>query len=338
MPKAYAGLDVSDQTTAICILDKTGNPTFESSVPTIPAAIAAALKPYRRSLASVALESGTKSVWLYKELTKSKFPMVCLDARHARAALSANPNKTDQSDARGLATLVARGIYTTAYIKSDESIRLRTLLLMRKSMQRKALDMRGSVRASLKALGAHIEQADGRFAVLRGEDEHFDAALTDVFQTVLRSSQALLAEVARIDRLVEQLADDDPISARLMTVPGVGPITALTFRAAVDDPRRFKSSRVVAASFGLAPKRLQSGQMDILKGISRCGDTSTRTALYAAARILMTNSRSTCRLRLWALRLAKKKGMRLATTACARKLAVVMHRMWVTGTDFEPQL
>lgn len=335
MAKAYAGLDVSDQTTAICVLDKTGSPIFESSVPTLPTAIATALRPYRRSLASVALESGTKSVWLYKELTKNRLPMVCLDARHARAALAARPNKTDQSDARGLAALVARGIYTAAYVKSDKCIRLRTFLLMRKSMQRKALDMRGSVRASLKALGARIEESDDTFAVRHGQDEYFDPELTNAFQTVLRSSRGLLAEVAHMDRQIKRMADDDPVCERLMTIPGVGPITALTFRAAVDDPRRFKSSRTVAANFGLTPKRIQSGQTDILLGISRSGDTTVRTALYSAARILMTNSRSTCRLRLWALRLAKKKGLRLAITACARKLAVIMHRMWVTETDFE---
>jgi transposase len=336
MPKFHAGLDVSDQTTAICVLDKVGKPIFETTVATTPAAIAAALKLYRRSLAGVALESGTKAAWLHKELTKLRFPMVCLDARHAHSALRAKPNKTDRNDARGLATLLNRGLFTTAHIKSDEALRIRVLLSTRKAMQRKALDLQMSVRMTAKIFGAHMERKAGRLVEKRKGHARDDLLLLLSHGTV-RASDALMAEVAILDSLVKDMASEDPVCQRLMTIPGVGPITALTFRAAVDDPARFKSSRTIGAYFGLTPRRTQSGQTDFQGRITRRGDTSVRTALCSAASSILTRSKSQSTLRLWALRLREEKGFGVATVACARKLAVIMHRMWVTGEEFDPK-
>jgi transposase len=336
MPKVHAGLDVSDQTTALCVLGKLGKPILETTVATTPAAIAAALKPYRRSLAAVALETGTKAAWLHKELTKLRFPMVCLDARHAHSALRAKPNKTDRNDARGLATLLNRGLFTTAYIKSDESIRIRLLLSTRKAIQRKALDLQMSARMAAKIFGAHMERKGGRLVEKRKGHAKDDLLLL-LSHTTVRASDALMAEVAILDDLVKDMASEDPVCQRLMTIPGVGPITALTFRAAVDDPARFKSSRTIGAYFGLTPRRTQSGQIDFQGRITRRGDPTVRTALCAASSSLLTRSKSQSTLRLWALRLKEEKGFGVAAVACARKLAVIMHRMWVTGEEFDPK-
>jgi transposase len=119
-----------------------------------------------------------------------------------------------------------------------------------------------------------------------------------------------------------------------MTVPGVGAITALTFKVGVDDPHRFKSSRTVAAHFGLTPRRYQSGEVDNPGRISRAGDPDVRSALYLAAHALVTRSKEWSSLKVWGIRLIKSKGRKRAVIAVARKLAVILHRMWLDGTDF----
>jgi transposase len=336
MSKFHAGLDVADQTTAICVQDDVGKIIFETSVATTPTAIAGALKPYRQMLESVAQETGTKARWLHKELTKRRLPMLCLDARHTHAALAANRNKTDKNDARGIATLLCRGIFTTAHIKSDEALRIRLLLTTRRAMLRKALDLQIALRMTLKSFGGCVEKKAGKITIKRTTLPH-DHLMSRLFLTTARASDALMSEAEILDKMAVRMARADPICRRLMTVPGVGPITALTFRAGVDDPKRFKSSRDVAAHFGLTPRRFQSGQADFYGHISRMGDGAVRTALYQSARVLLTNSKSGSALRLWALKLAAKKPFKVAAVACARKLAVVMHRMWVTGRDFDPK-
>ena len=115
---------------------------------------------------------------------------------------------------------------------------------------------------------------------------------------------------------------------------GVGPVVALTYRASVDQPHRFVHSRAVGAHVGLTPKRHQSGEIDYDGGVSKCGDTMLRTMLYEAAQSMLTHSKKWSWLKAWGMRVAQRRGMRRATVAVARRLAVVLHRMWVDGTDF----
>jgi transposase len=328
-----AGLDVGDQSTAVCVLNAAGKILFESVVSTTPTAIVSALKPYRRTLNAVALESGTRSAWLYEQLRRHRLPVVCLDARHAHAALSARVNKTDKTDAQGLALLLSRGLFTTAYVKSEEAREIRLLLSVRKVLQRKALDLQMALRMTQKTFGGSAEKR-GRSLVIAGPRKQRDLHRR-LGRILLRTSEALLAEVRALDAIVKRTAKSDAVCRRMMKVPGVGPITALSFRAAVDDPRRFKSSRTVGAYFGLTPRRFQSGSSDVQGGISRMGDRAVRAALYIAADSMLRATRSKCALRLWALRLAERKGRRVAVVGCARRLAVILHRMWVTGRDFD---
>jgi transposase len=330
----YAGLDVSDATTAVCIIDADGKVVAEDAVDTTPLAIARALAPYKRVLEKVGQESGSKGIWLHKELTKRRYPMVCMDARVAHGALSTQRNKTDKNDARGLAQVLRNGWYTPAHIKSEESYRLRLLLTHRRALKRKAISLELVLRGSVKPLGAVVEKAKGELT-LKQRKRGADPLVALLADTMIRARTALLREVKRLDEMIVKMAKKDPVCRRLMTVPGVGPLTALTFRAAIDDPERFKSSRNVAAHFGLTPRRFQSGQMDIKGKISKMGDESVRTALYEAAMVLLCVSKSPCRLRQWGLRLKKLKGTKRAAIAVARKLAVIMHRMWLTGRDFD---
>lgn len=334
MSALYAGLDVSDLTTSICLVDAKGKRIFETDCETTPASVALALKPYRAVLEKMGLESGSKSSWLTRELIKKKFPAICVDARLAHSALGAQRNKTDKNDARGIAHLMRTGLYSPSYLRSDESFRTRLMLAHRRSLKRSAIALEVSLRMSVKVLGAKVEKKRDVLTVKQA-GRRPDPIVTRLTQTMIRARSALVTEIKGFDALIAKMVAKDPVCRRLMTVPGVGPLTALTYRAAIDDPARFSSSRAVAAYFGLTPRRKQSGQSDYSGRISRMGDMSVRAALYEAASALIAVSKSKCALRLWALRLRKEKGFRVATVACARKLAVILHRMWISGRDFD---
>lgn len=267
MTKLFAGLDVADRSTALCIVDEKGKLILETVTATTPEAIREVLRPYRRHLKSVGQESGMKSAWLHKELAKAKFPMVCLDARHANAALRARINKTDGNDALGLATLLARDIYTPSYVKSDQAMRIRTLLVLRESLVRKSRDLALCIRMSRKYLGSDHPHPK-RPKAARTEAE---AVLPIAFATVERVGQGAATEAEILGKQIVQIANDDPICCRLMAIPGVGPMTAITFVSAIDDPTRFKSSRDVGPYLGLTPRTFQSGETTRSGGISHRG-------------------------------------------------------------------
>jgi transposase len=335
MGALYAGLDVSDKTTAVCIIDAEGKIVTEDSVETNPSAIASALAPYKRILYKVGHVSGSKGPWLHKELLKRRYSVVCLDARRVHGALSTRPNKTDRNDALGIAQVVRNGWYTPTYIKSDEAFRLRLVLTHRRALKRNAAAIELCLRGSMKVFGATL-QKQGERVTVKQQRGRSDPLIVSLSKSMLRARDALRIEIKSLDVLVARLAANDPVCRRLMTVPGVGPITALTFRAAIDDPHRFASSRNVAAYFGLTPRRFQSGETDINGRISKMGDGSVRSALYEAAFVLLTHSKSPCRLRQWGSRMRRVKGVKKAVVAVARKLAVTMHRMWISERDFDP--
>lgn len=158
--------------------------------------------------------------------------------------------------------------------------------------------------------------------------------LEPVAEAMLRAREVLRAEVATLHRQVLAIVRADAVCRRLMTVPGVGALTALTFKAAVDDPARFSSSKAVGAHFGLTPKKDQSGETDITGAISKTGDAMARSALYEAAQVMLTRVMRFSALKRWALQVAQRRGMKRAKVALARKLATVLHRMWADGTDF----
>jgi transposase len=334
MGKVFAGLDVSDRTTSICVVDRHGEILAEASVPTTVKAITTALRGHVRSSMVIGMESGSRAIKLHKSLTRQKYTVVSMDAFHAHSLLKTKLNKTDANDARGLASLLAKGMYSTAHIKSDSAYAYRTVIGMREVMLRKALSLQRALSATADVVGpVHVPGKRG--------PKPYRTETQRAVDTSLRACAAGIAglkeQYAIVDKLVQNIAREDPICCRLMTVPGVGPITALTFMAAIDDPRRFESSRSVAPYFGLTPRVFQSGMTSKSGGISHRGDGAARKALYASARSLLVKSRTDCSLRRWGLRLARTKGHKVAYVACARKLAVLMHHLWVTGQDFDPK-
>lgn len=286
-----------------------------------------------RGLAS-ASRRGPTSSWLYSKLRAADLPAICLECRNVKAGLSAMRNKTDRNDAREIAQLVRLGWFRKVYVKSEEAQRIRMLLVNRQQLLNKAHDIENSVRGSLKVFGLRIGRVTRSAFEARVLELVTDGpSLLAITEPMLRVRRILIEEFDHLDRLCREFARRDSVCRRLMTVPGVGVIVALTYRTGVDRPERFSRSRDVGAHFGLTPRRYSSGQIDYDGRISRCGDEMVRTALYLAAHVLLHHGRWSS-LRSWAMRIAKRNSLKAAQVALARRLAVVMHRMWTDGTDF----
>lgn len=333
-----AGLDTSSTKTAICVVaSKDGETVFETTVPTDPRAIVAALEPYLAKLKRIGHEAGSVAPWLHRDLTALGLPMVLLESRHAAMALKIQRNKTDRNDARGLAHLVRTGWFRPVHVKSEDSHRLRLLLTHRRTLKRKLLDIENEVRHSLKVfgllLGARVQRSSFETRV-RDLVAH-DRLIAGVTECMLRAWSALWSEYKRLHALLVQFVGRDELCRRFMAIPGVGPVTALSFKAAVDDPTRFSKSKTVGAHFGLTPRRIQSGDsIDVEGHISKCGDGEVRTALYEAASAMLVRSKKWCAVKAWGVKIAKTRGHKRAVVAVARKLAVIMHRMWMDGSAF----
>ena len=336
----YAGLDVSLNETSVCVVDAEGAVVQECKVASEPEAIDHALRVYAADLRRVGIEASSLGAWLQMELSARGFEAIVIDSRHTHVSLSTMRNKTDRNDARGIAHLMRLGWFKAVHVKSQDALRLRMLLGCRKLVVRKLVDVENDIRGTLRAFGLKVGSISrGRFAVrVTALAEQADPLIEELTLRLLAIRATLLVEYRRMHQLVVKATLADPICRRLMTVPGVGPCTALAFRTGIDDPRRFSRSRTVAAHFGITPRRFQSGEVDYSGKISKCGDQMVRQALYDAAGSLLRRSRRASALRTWGLRIMKRSGIKKATVAVSRKMAVIMHRMWLDGTDFKPRI
>jgi len=332
----YAALDVGVRTLALCIIDDDGEVRLERSLPSEVDDVVACLRGFGEGIEAVGLEAGTLTQWLTYGLRDAGFRPVVMEARHVKAALGAMRNKTDRNDAHGIAQILRSGWYREVHVKSLESHYIRTLLASRKALLRKCIDLENEVRGLLKVFGIRLRKGirHGAFDEAAREPIERNAALAHALIPLLDVRLELHGAFLELDRRVKALAHKDEVCLLLMTTPGVGTITALTFKAAVDDPRRFRRSKNVAAHFGLTPRRYQSGERDNPGHISKAGDTEVRSALYAAANIILTRTAKWSSLKAWGARLARSKGRKRALVAIARKLAVILHRMWIDGTPF----
>jgi transposase len=332
----FAGLDVAMEETSVCVVDGDGEIVLETSVATDPDALFVALKRYVANLRRVGHEAGSLSPWLQVELKQRGLPAICLEAWHARAALSAMRNKTDKADARGLAQIVRAGWFREVHVKSEESYRLRLLLTQRRNLKRKFLDIENAIRHSIKTFGLKVGKVSrGEFEARVRELVAGDRLIAGLTDCMLRARAALWQEYLRLHKVVVEVVRHDELCRRFMRIPGVGPISALAFKTAVDDPHRFRRSKTVGAYFGLTSRRWQSGtSIDVQGHISRAGDGEVRHPLYEAANIMLTRYRSSCSLKAWGLKIARKRGHKRACVAVARKLTVIMHAMWRDGSEF----
>lgn len=332
----FVGLDVSLRSVALCVIDADGEIILERALDCEVEAIDKCLQKFDRPITKLGFEAGTMSQTLFHGLHALGYDVVCMEARQVSAALSAMRNKTDKNDARGIAQVVRSGWYQPVHMKSRESHYIRAMLSSRKAVLRKCVDLENEIRGLFKAFGIRLPKTLGhhRFDDTVRPIIEADEGLAFALLPMLEARTSLYVHFREMDKRVKRVAAQDPVCSLLMTTPGVGAMTALHFKAAIDDPARFTSSRTVAAHFGLTPRRFQSGEMDNPGRISRAGDTDVRSALYSAANSLLTRTKKISPLKAWGLRLVRRKGRRRGTVAVARKLAVILHRMWIDGTPY----
>jgi transposase len=330
-----AGIDVSLEVSHVCVVDGTGKIFREARVMSEPAALVDFFRRLEVKVTRIGLEAGPLSQWLHAGLTGAGFPTELLETRHVKAALSAMMVKTDRKDARGIAQLMRMGWFRPVHAKSASSQEVRALLVARKQLQSKLIDVELSIRGILRGFGlkmGHVTRKDFAARVQKLVAGH--AMLERIAGAMLLARATLQAEFNKLHKAMLSIVRSDAVCRKLATVPGVGPVVAITFKSAVDDPTRIKKSKAAGALFGLTPKKYQSGETDVNGGITRVGDEMVRTALYEAANIMLSRTTRFSALKRWAMDVAKRRGTKRAKVALARKLAVVLHRLWVDGSAF----
>jgi transposase len=331
----YAGIDVSLESASVCVVEANGRIVREDKIPSDPEALIAWFGSLGFGVVRIGLEAGPLSQWLYAAMRGAGLAVELLETRHVRSALKAMPVKSDRNDARGIAQLMRLGWFRPVHCKSIAAQEMRALLTARKLIQSKLFDVEMSLRGILRGFGLKVgATTPRRFAERINELVAGHITLEAVAAALLSAHEVLLREFNGFEKRLRTMAGLDVRTRLLMSAPGVGPIVALTYVSAIDDPTRFKSSKAVGAHFGLTPKKYQSGETDRSGRISKIGDAAVRTALYEAAHVMLVRPVKGSRLKSWAMKLARRAGMKKAKVALARKLAVILHRMWVDGTSF----
>jgi transposase len=331
----YAGIDVSLESSSVCVVEATGRVVREAKIASEPEALVGWFHQLGVELARIGLEAGPLSQWLCAGMRDAGLAVELLETRHVRDAFKAMPVKTDRKDARGIAHLMRLGWFRSVHCKSLPAQETRALLTARKLVQSKHHDTEMSLRGILRGFGLRVGKTSQRtFASRARELVAGHPTLLLVAEALLAARAALGEQLSKLEKRVRSLARDDRRVRRLMSAPGVGAVVALTFVAAIDYPARFRSSKAVGAHFGLTPKKYQSGETDVTGRISKIGDAGVRTMLYEAANVILTKPVKGSLLKSWAMRLAIRTGMRKAKVALARKLAVVLHRMLADDTEF----
>jgi len=324
--KNYVGLDVSLQTTAICILDEKGKRLKEGEVESTPEHINQFLMESGLNIELIGLESGSLTHYLQKGLLSMGYQVVCMESRKMAAILATIINKTDKNDARGIAEALRVGHFRECVHRSDDAVEIRTLLHMRQTAIEQRTAIVNSLRGHLKMYGIKFKKKAGKsFRQLVEE------ATKELRESVRKMIESLLNILDTLDHELDEMTSEVKL---LQTVDGVGPITALAFKAEIDEAKRFSNSKSAGAYVGLTPRQYSSGEVTHYGRISKNGSKRTRYLLVEAASALLTRCKRWSKLKAWGLKLQRKKGNRKAIVALARKLAVTMHKMLLTKEPF----
>lgn len=330
----YIGLDVSLKETAVSIR-REGKRIWRGKCLSDPALLTELIRKRAPDVERVVFETGPLSIWFYHELTAHGVPAICIDARHAKAALDMAPNKTDANYADGLAHLAEAGFFREVRVKGYDSMLMRTLVTGRTKLVRVTTDLSNQIRGLMKTFGLVVPRGQGGVfeknvhRLLEGED-----ALARIVIPILEAWRAMRTKAAELGRQLTASARHSQECQLLMSIPGVGVVTATTFTTAIEEPANFTKSRSVGAWIGLTTRRYQSGEVDYDGHISRRGDGNLRALLYEAATVILTRTYADSDLRTWGLKLREKLGFKRAAVAVARKLAVIMHAMLKSGEMF----
>jgi transposase len=332
----YIGLDVSMKETAVAIR-RDGVRVWRGKCPSDPHIIADLIRKRAPAVRRVVFETGPLSVWFYRALGAEGLPVVCIDARHAKAALDMATNKTDANDADGLAHLAEVGFFREVRVKGFDSMLARTLVAARTRLVHVTTELSNQIRGIMKTFGLVVPAGKG--SVFENNVRNLLSShhhLAHIVLPLLDAWKGLRARAADLGRKLVANARQSQACRILMSIPGVGAITATSFATAIEEPGNFRKSRSVGAWIGLTTRRYQSGEVDYDGHISRRGDGHLRGLLYEAASVILTRSSKQSSLRTWGVQLRERIGFKRAAVAVARKLAVIMHTMLKTGEFFNP--
>ncbi|TIT93981.1 MAG: IS110 family transposase [Mesorhizobium sp.] len=331
----YIGLDVSMKETAVSIR-REGKRIWRGKCASDPRIIAELIRKRAPAVKRVVFETGPLSVWFYHALRAEGVPAICIDARHAKAALDMAPNKTDANDADGLAHLAEVGFFREVRVKGFDSMLTRTLVAARTRLVRITTELSNQIRGLMKTFGLLVPAGKGSTFEKNVRSLLVDQeGLASIALPMLEAWRSMRIRAAELGRQLVAGARQSQACQILMSIPGVGAITATSFVTAIEDPDNFKKSRSVSAWLGLTTRRYQSGEVDYDGHISRRGDRHLRGLLYEAATVILTRSSADSGLRTWGLELRERVGFKRAAVAVARKLAVTMHALLKTGAFFD---
>jgi len=334
--KHYIGLDVSMKRTFICAMSEEGKVVHEGSEVTDPHLVADYLFKLGMKEMIVGFESGSLTPYLLRGFKEKGIDARCMDARKLSPILALKVNKTDKNDARGIAEALRAGMYTAVYCKPEESINRAILLTARRALVQQQTDLKNSVRGLLKGYGVRLGSISAKKfgAAVRKKLEAHEEIVQLSIDCLIEAFDKLVEEIEKLDKKMLQIAAQDREVQRLMTVPGIGPVTALTYKAEIFDAGRFKKSRTVGAYLGMTPTQYASGETQRQGKTSKCGSKELRFLLVEAGIVILTRSKKWSKLRAWGQKIMRKKGLKKAAVAVGRKLAVIMHRMMVEEKDF----
>ena len=331
----YIGLDVSMKETAVSIR-RAGERIWRGKCASDPSVIAALIRKRAPAVKRVVFETGPLSVWFYHSLRTEGLPAICVDARHDKAALDMAANKTDANDADGLAQLAEVGFFREVRVKGFNSMLTRTLVAARTRLVRITTELSNQIRGVMKTFGLLVPAGKGStFENVRNLLADQDG-LASIVLPMLEAWRGIRIRAAELGRQLVRDARESQACRILMSIPGIGAITATSFATAIEEPDNFRKSRSVGAWIGLTTRRYQSGEVDYDGHISRRGDRHLRGLLYEAAAVILTRSSTDSALRTWGRHLRERIGFKRAAVAVARKLAVIMHTMLKTGELFNP--
>jgi transposase len=339
----WVGLDVGADEMMVCGIDGRGKIAFEQLIPTKAADLHVILKPLKRRVKLIALETGAASIPLTRALRKLKYPVAVFEARQVSKFLAIRQNKTDRNDAKGLADIarLGRDSVSEVRVKSVECQRLRSMLATRQKLVQLRVATEGTMRSLFRLNGGRLKSSHSPAALKKNVAEELKRLrkvervdLTSDVEPLLALSTAMRAYLIDLDKKLDKIAADNVVCSMFLEIPGVGTICALSFYSAIEDPTRFQRNADVGAYLGMVPIVRQSGQSTTRHRISKMGDAMTRSYLVTAA---MQHIRYTdTSLTKWGRNLAERSGNRRAHVAVARKLAVMMLAMWKSGQSYDP--
>lgn len=332
------GMDLGDKTHEVCVLDEAGEVIVRRQIANTKASVVKFFKPYAGAL--VVMETGTHSAWIAREVEALACCVLVGNARKLRAIWSSK-NKSDVHDAEMLARIarVDRALLYPIHHRGAAAQQDLAVLKARDLLVAVRSDLVNHVRGAVKASGGRVAKCSTDAFAGRARDG-VPSGLLPALLPVIEEIEALTGRIRAYDKqVVELIEQGHPDARRLSQVPGVGPVTSLGFVLSLEESGRFKKSRSVGAYLGLTARRDQSGQTDKQLRITKAGDEFVRRLLVGCAHYILGAFGPDCDLRRFGLKLAARGGKnakRRAVVAVARKLSVLLHRLWVTGAQYDP--